>query len=59
MAEAEKLQLNDSHFYFLLLGELYKHEDVSKAKTNFQKALSLAKTQTEKQEIWEKIDGLA
>jgi len=59
LAEAEKLQLNDSHFYFLLLGELYKHEDVSKAKTNFQKALSLAKTQTEKQEIWEKIDGLA
>jgi len=59
LAEAEKLQLNDSHFYFLLLGELYKNEDVSKAKTNFQKALSLAKTQTEKQEIWEKIDGLA
>ena len=59
LAEAEKLQINDSHFYFLLLGELYKHEDVSKAKTNFQKALSLAKTQTEKQEIWEKIDGLA
>ena len=59
LAEAEKLQLNDSHFYFLLLGELYKHEDVGKAKTNFQKALSLAKTQTEKQEIWEKIDGLA
>ena len=59
LAEAERLQLNDSHFYFLLLGELYKHEDVSKAKTNFQKALSLAKTQTEKQEIWEKIDGLA
>ena len=59
LAEAEKLQINDSHFYFLLLGELYKHEDVGKAKTNFQKALSLAKTQTEKQEIWEKIDGLA
>jgi len=59
LAEAERLQLNDSHFYFLLLGELYKHEDVGKAKTNFQKALSLAKTQTEKQEIWEKIDGLA
>jgi len=59
LAEAEKLQINDSHFYFLLLGELYKHEDVGKAKTNFQKALSLAKTQTEKQEIWEKIEGLA
>ena len=58
LAEAEKLQLENNHFYFLLLGELYKNIDNRKAKINFQKAYSLAKTQTEKQGIREKIDNL-
>jgi RNA polymerase sigma-70 factor (ECF subfamily) len=58
LAEAEKLKLEGSHFYFLLLGELYKCIDNNKAKQNFQKAFSLAKTQTEKQCIREKIDSL-
>jgi len=58
LAEAEKLKLENNHFYFLLLGELYKDVDNKKAKSNFQKAYSLAKTQTEKQVIQEKIDGL-
>jgi len=59
LAEAEKLKLENNHFYFILLGELYKNIDNDKAKFNFQKAFSLAKTQTEKQVIREKIDGLA
>jgi len=58
LAEAEKLKLEDNHFYFLLLGELYKNMDNKKAKSNFQKAYSLAKTQIEKQVIQDKIDGL-
>lgn len=58
LAEAEKLKLENNHFYFLLLGELYKNIDNKKAKLNFQMAYSLAKTQTEKQVIREKIDGL-
>jgi RNA polymerase sigma factor (sigma-70 family) len=58
LIEAEKLKLENNHFYFLLLGELYKKIDNEKAKSNFQKAFSLAKTQTEKQVIQEKIDGL-
>ncbi|MBI1879890.1 MAG: RNA polymerase subunit sigma [Chloroflexi bacterium] len=54
--EAEKLKLTDHHFYFTLLGELYTDIDNEKAKLNFQKALSLAKTQTDKQAIQKKID---
>ncbi len=56
--EAEKLNLTDNHFYFTLLGELYTDIDNKKAKQNFQKALSLAKTQTDQQTIQKKIDKL-
>jgi RNA polymerase sigma factor (sigma-70 family) len=56
--EAEKLNLENNHFYFTLLGELYKDIDNIKAKQNFQKALSLAKTQTDKRTIEKKIEGL-
>jgi len=58
LTEAEKLQLTSNHFYFVLLGELYSGIDNRKAKENFQKAYSLAKTQTEKQSIREKIDAI-
>jgi len=57
--EAEKLNLKGNHFYFTLLGELYTSIDNNKAKENFQKALSLAKTQTDKHTIQRKIDKLA
>jgi RNA polymerase sigma-70 factor (ECF subfamily) len=56
--EAEKLNLHTNHFYFTLLGELYTDIDNAKAKQHFQKALSLAKTQTDKQTIQKKIDRL-
>lgn len=56
--EAEKLNLHTNHFYFTLLGELYTDVDNTKAKQHFQKALSLAKTQTDKQTIQKKIDRL-
>ena len=56
--EAEKLNLTGNHFYYTLLGELYKNIDNHKAKLHFQKALSLAKTQTDKQTIQKKIDNL-
>jgi len=49
--EAEKLDLADNHFYFTLLGELYKDIDNSKAKMNFEKAFLLAKTNTDRQTI--------
>lgn len=56
--EAEKLQLTDNQFYFMLLGELYKDIDKEKARTHFQTAYSLAKTQADKQTIQKKIDRL-
>jgi len=59
LVEAEKLKLENNHFYFLLLGELYKNIDNKKAKLNFQKAYALAKTKTEKQVIQEKIGNLS
>lgn len=56
--EAEKLQLTDNHFYFSLLGELYKDIDNNKAKLNFQRALLFAKTSTDKKIIQFQIDKL-
>jgi len=54
--EVEKLKLENNHFYFTLLGELYMDIDHSKAKINFQKAFSLALTQTDKRTIQKRID---
>ena len=56
--EAEKLNLTGNQFYFALLGELYTGIDNRKAQEHFQKAISLAKTHTEKQTIQRKIDKL-
>ncbi|SKC78922.1 RNA polymerase sigma factor [Ohtaekwangia koreensis] len=56
--EAEKLKLTDNHFYFMLLGELYKDVDTKKARLNFETAYTLAKTQTDKLTIKKQIDDL-
>ncbi|HEY2727380.1 MAG TPA: RNA polymerase subunit sigma, partial [Parafilimonas sp.] len=56
--EAEKLQLTNNHYYYTLLGELYKDINDNKAKENFQTAYALAKTQTDKQTIRKKVDEL-
>lgn len=56
--EAEKLSFRNNHFYFVLLGELYKNIDPQKATNHFEKARSLANTKSEKQIIQEKIEGL-
>jgi len=56
--EAEKLKLTDNQFYFALLGELYTGIDTTKAKQNFQKAFSLARTQTDKQAMQKKLENL-
>jgi RNA polymerase sigma factor (sigma-70 family) len=58
IVEAEKLDLKDNHFYFLLLGELYTTVDKIKARENLAKAYSLAKTESDKQAIQRKIDRL-
>lgn len=58
IAEAEKLKLENNHFYFLLLAELYKNINNKKSKLNFEKAYSLARTETERQEIQKKMNQL-
>ena len=58
ITEAEKLNLEDNHFYFTLLGELYTGIDNEKAKQHFERATVLAKTQTDRQLIQQKIDQL-
>jgi RNA polymerase sigma factor (sigma-70 family) len=56
--EAEKLNLTDNHYYFTLLGELYKDIGDKRAKQYLQKAFSLARTQSDKKTIRGKIDNL-
>ncbi|MFL5773180.1 MAG: RNA polymerase sigma factor [Flavisolibacter sp.] len=58
IGEAEKLQLINNHFYFTLLGELYQDLNNNKSMENFEKALLLAKTDTDKKTILEKLERL-
>ena len=52
---AEKLQLTDNVYYFILLGELYSKSDKQKSKSNYDRALALAKTQPEQEAIKKKL----
>ncbi len=56
--EAEKLALNSNHFYYTLLGELYKTIDNERSKENFLKALTLAKTEPDRKTIQNKMAEL-
>lgn len=58
LPEAEGLQMTGSHFYFTLLGELYKESDVQKAGASYAKALGLAKTPADKELLKQKIEEL-
>jgi RNA polymerase sigma factor (sigma-70 family) len=51
IAAAEKLQLADNPYYYTLLGVLYTDVDAEKALGHLQKALTLARTQADKQAI--------
>jgi len=56
--EAEKLVLENNQYYYSLLGELYTDIHNMKAKQNFEKAFSLAKTQADRQVIEKKLYGI-
>ncbi|MBX2899019.1 MAG: sigma-70 family RNA polymerase sigma factor [Cyclobacteriaceae bacterium] len=58
LQEAEKLQLTDNVYYFLLLGELYSKTNTEKAIVNYQQALQLTKTQPERESIQKKLANL-
>ena len=55
IAEAEKLNLASNPYYYTLLGEVYKEFDLVKANGHLRKALSLAKTTSDKRTVKEKI----
>ena len=56
--EAEKLQLNNNHYYFSLLGELYTGLDNQKARQYFERALGGARTTADKHAILRKLAAL-
>ncbi|KFF04177.1 RNA polymerase sigma factor [Flavobacterium reichenbachii] len=56
--EAEKLNLTDNHFYYSLLGNLYSELDIQKALQQFETALYLAKTDSDKNIIRKNIAEL-
>lgn len=58
LQEAAELPATDNHFYHVLMGELYSQLNDAKALAHYQKAYDLARTQTEKQGIQEKINQL-
>lgn len=58
LEEAETLHLENDHFYFVLLGELYKNVDHAKAEASFRRAFALAKSPAEKKDIQLKIARL-
>jgi RNA polymerase sigma-70 factor (ECF subfamily) len=56
LQEAEKLNLKDNHFYYLLLSKLSEDLDIKKSIIYLEKALKLCKTETEKIFIKNKIE---
>jgi len=56
--EAEKLNLKDNHFYFVLLGELYTDLDNDKAREFFRRGIHLAKTESDKQVILKRVEAV-
>jgi RNA polymerase sigma-70 factor (ECF subfamily) len=58
IAEAEKLNLVNNHFYHVLLGELYQGVNRKKSREHFQIAYTMARTAAEKHVIKAKLDKL-
>jgi predicted RNA polymerase sigma factor len=58
LVEAEKIRLENNHFYFTLLGQLYSGIDREAAEVNFRKATALAKTEADRQILRQKIERL-
>lgn len=58
LQEAEKLNLKDNHFYYLLLSKLSESLDNNKVIIYLKKALNICKTETEKIFIKNKIDKI-
>jgi predicted RNA polymerase sigma factor len=55
IAEAQKLNMDDNHFYHILLGELYADTDPEQAVIQYKKASLLSKSKTDQEIIRKKI----
>lgn len=58
IAEAEKLELGNSHLYHTLLGELYSTVQAGKAIEHFEQAIKLSRSAADKKVIKSKIGKL-
>jgi RNA polymerase sigma factor (sigma-70 family) len=58
IAQAEKLQMNDNHYFLVLMGELYSGFRNDKSIEYFRKAEQLAKSKMEKQILKRKIERM-
>lgn len=58
IAEAEKLNLTDNHFYYSLLGHLYSGIDNQQAIDHYEKAYRMAVSVADKNTIRKKIEAL-
>lgn len=58
LVEAEKLQLTENHFYWILLGELHRQSNPEKAKADYRRAYELAGTTAEKEGIMRILHAL-
>jgi RNA polymerase sigma-70 factor (ECF subfamily) len=58
IADAEKLNMQNNLFYFMLMGYLYTDLDRQQAQLNYKHALKLAKSQTDKDLINNRIKSL-
>jgi RNA polymerase sigma factor (sigma-70 family) len=56
--EAEKLKLEESHWYHALLGELYSESDRAIAITCFDRAMALANTESDRNVLQKKRDQI-
>ena len=57
IGQAEKLNLTENQFYFMLLGELYSGINDDEAQRNLRRAFAIAKTDADKQIIQKKLDS--
>ena len=58
IVKAEKLGLEDNHYYHELLGYLYTDIDNQKAIAHYQKAIALSKSANERATLQKQIEQL-
>lgn len=53
--EAERLNIVNNHYYYVLLGELYRDIDKDQSRKSFEKALSIVRTKPDREIIQKKL----